>query len=236
MVKEIGFRNSICKGNFRFEVTPSLWRSLYEICGEGGATNVVTVKRNGTLRGYAVYSTFVRSQFRALRILDICADSRDTITELIKCIIERGRAEGADFVYVRKAASPEDNIFDQKGFISFVDSIIMVVLLNPYELLRAFSQDVMIGTNLKLNIRGFESVIVKVGKKGIKVVTEEKHKMTVSTDTETFLKLSFGRTTFLKQFLKGKIKVSNLFKLPTAHRLFKEIRQEKWHIPSGDWV
>lgn len=236
MVDEINLRNSIYRHSFRFEVTPRLWKSLYNVSKEGKARNLVTVKRNGVLKGYAAYLIFVRNQLTAMSILDMSADGEDTLAELIERIIQHGKAEGVDLIYFRKTPGSEDNIFDEKGFISFVESVIMVALFNPKELLSAFSQDKVSGTDLRVSIEGFEPITVKVSKKGIKVVSQEKHDLEVFTDSETFLRLFFGKTTFFKQYLKRKVKVSNILKLMAVYHFFRKIRQEKWHIPFGDWA
>lgn len=236
MFDKINLRNSIYGRSFRFEVTPSLWKSLYDVSKDGKAPNVVTVKRNGILKGYAVYFVFVRSKLTAMSILDMSAEGEDTLAELINGVIQHGRAKGVDIIYFRKTPGPEDNIFNKKGFMSFVESVIMVTLLNPKELLNAFSQEDVSGTNLHLNIKGFEPVTVKVAKNGIKLVSGEKQDLEVFTDSETFLKLFFGKTTLFKQYLKRRVKVSNILKLMTVHQFFKEIKQEKWHIPHGDWA
>lgn len=236
MNEEIGFRNTIHKGSFRFDVSSSLWNTLYEFGDDGKTRNVITVTKDGVLQGYAVYFVFVRGQFKQLSVLDICTDGEKTLAEIVELLKERAHEEDVDLIYIRKAADPSDRVFDQKGFLSSIESIIMVTLLNPHELLRALSEEVDDGKNLKLNLKGFEPVTIQVGKKGITVLADGIADLAVSTDSGTFLKLLFCRTSFWEEFLKGKVRVRGIFKLSTARRFFDVIKQERWHIPFGDWV
>jgi hypothetical protein len=75
-----------------------------------------------------------------------------------------------------------------------------------------------------------------VGKSGIKIVANEKADLTVSTDAQTFLKLLLCRTSFWKELLRRTVKIDKISKLSTVRRFFSVTRQEKWHIPFGDWV
>jgi hypothetical protein len=236
MVDEIDLRNFMNRNSFRLEVTPELWRALYEINRQGKPANVVTVRRNGVLRGYASYLVFERGQLTALGILDMNAEGKDVLADLVDAIIERGKAEGADIIYFRKAPGSCDEILDEKGFLSFIESVIPIALLNPNALLNALAESEVLGTSLSLNIRGFEPVVVTVGQHGIEVSPEKKPDLKVFTDSETFLKLFFSQTTVLKQFLNRKIKVSNPLKLLTVKRFFDSIKQERWYIPFGDWT
>lgn len=236
MVDEIGLRNFINRGNFRLEVTPGLWKTLYEVNREGKPSNVITVRRNGVLKGYASYLPFVRGKLTALGVLDINADTEDVLAELIDAVVERAKAEDVDIIYFRKGPSSDDRVFDKKGFTSFIETVITIALLNPRELLRAFSEDNVSGPYLRLNIKGLEPVAVIVGKQRINVVSESKPDLEIFTDSETFLKLFFNQTTVLKEFVKGKVKVSDVLKLRIVKRFFDLIRQEKWYIPFGDWT
>ena len=217
-------------------MTPALWKTLYEFGEDQNASNVVTVEENGRLRGYAVYFTYVRGQFRQLSVLDVCVDGEQTLSELVDRLKDRAKEEDADLIYLRKAVDPSDRIFDKKGFFSFVESIIMVALLNPSELLRALSQEISNGERLNLLIRGFDPITVEVGRNGIKTTDEAKADLIIATDSQTFLKLLFCRTSFFKEWLKGGIKLNRISKFSTANRFFSLIKQERWHIPFADWV
>jgi len=236
MSEKTSFPNAMHKGVFRFDVTSSPWRMLYKLSKDENASNVITVTKNGMLHGYAVYFTFVRGQFRQFSVLDIYADCEGTLAELVDRLKERAQEEDADLIYLRKAADLLDRVFDQQGFLSFVESIIVVALLNPNELLHALSQEVDIGKNLRLNIKGFDPITVRVGKNGIEVIASGKPDLTMSTNSGTFLKLLFCRTSFWKEFLKRTIKISRISMLPTATRFLNIIKQERWHIPLGDWT
>jgi len=234
--EEIRLRNALYEGVFRFDVTPSLWETLYEFRESEKASNLVTVTKNGKLKGYALYFMYVRDRFKHLSVLDICADGEAALSELVDRLKEQARKEDADLIYIRKAPEPSDEVFTQKGFFSFIESIIMVALLNPHELLRALSKEIDDGSNLQLFLKGFDPLTVKVGESGIKVVTNENAGLQLSTDTSTFLRLLFCRTSFWKEFLKRTVKISKMSKLLEAQRFFSVIRQEKWHIPFADWV
>jgi len=236
MVDKIDLRNQINQGSFRLDVTVELWKALYEVTREGKPANVITIERNGVLKGYASYLVFPRGQLTALGILDMNADAEDVLAELVDALIERAKAENVDILYFRKAPSSDDHVFDEKGFLSFVETVIVIALQNPRELLNAFSDSNVTGPCLRLTIKGLEPVNVKVGKQGIKVVLDGNPTLEVFTDDETFLRLFFNQTTILREFLKRKVKVSNVLKLMMAKRFFESIKQKKWYIPFGDWT
>ena len=112
----------------------------------------------------------------------------------------------------------------------------MIALLNPKELLMALSGRIENGKVLNLLIEGFDPVTVKVGEEGFMVVKEKEPDLTVSTDVRTFLGLFFGRTSLLKEFLRKRITISGILNWRTANHFFSLIKQDKWHIPMGDWV
>lgn len=236
MNEEIRFRHTIHQDSFRFDVSAGLWSALYEFDHDDKTRHVVTVTIDGVIKGYAVYSVFVRGQFRQLSVLDICTDSEKTLAEIVDLLKKRALDEDVDLIYVRKAPDSIDRVFDQKDFISFIESVIMVTLLNPHEFLRALSREINDGKNLKLCLKGFEPFTIRVGKNGIKVLTDGMADLVVSTDSDTFLRLVFCRASFWKEFLKGKIRVSRTTELSTARRFLDAIKQERWHIPFGDWV
>jgi hypothetical protein len=236
MTAEIALRNLLNHGSFRLEVTPELWEVLYEVDRKGKLSNIITVKRNGVLRGYASYLTFARGQLTALGVLDMNAEGDDVLEELTEALIQRAEAEGVDIVYFRKTPGPDDRVLDKKGFSSFVETVIAIKLLDPRELLKAFSDDDASGPCIRLDIEGFESITATVGKKGIKLLSETKADLELSTDSETFLKLFFNQTSVMREFLRRRLKTSNISKLLVAMRFFNLIKQEKWYLPFGDWA
>lgn len=231
----LDLRNAIHSGKFRFNLTRGLWGCHYLAEKELEANTVIRVVENGILRGYAVYSIFIDDGVRALKILEICADRRATLVELIDYIGERGVKEGVDFILLQRCREPYDDVFDKMGFLTFVTNVIMIVLLNPKELLSSLSEEIERGKILKLIIKGFDPINIRVGKKAIMVVENKRYDLTVQTDSKTFVKLFFGKTSFLKELLKRKIVTDNLFHLPTLSHFFSAIKQKEWYIPPGDW-
>lgn len=232
--KLLRFRNKVHKNNFRFDVAPELWNSAYVPAAEEEG-KVVTVTRDQTLKGYAVYSLSVHGESKAYVIRDICADTKDTFSELIDMIVESGFKDEVDFIFVRKCEEPYNYVFDRKGFLSLVESVIMVVLLNPNELLMSLSEKAERGKILTLHLRGLAPINVRVGQNKIEVLKEGKPNLKVTTDNKTFLKLFFGSTTFMKELIKGKVVVDGKMNLLTASRFFKIIKQNRWYLPYGDW-
>ena len=114
------------------------------------------------------------------------------------------------------------------------ESAIMIVLLNPKELLLSLSQEIEHGKILKLIVRGFEPVFVKVGKEGVQVLENGQQEFTIRTDSETFIRLLFGKTSFLKEVLRRKV-VTQLRRMPDTIHFFELIKAKEWYIPSGDW-
>lgn len=236
MTAEITLRNLLNQGSFRLDVTQELWKAIYEVNREGKPSNIITVKRNGELKGYASYLTFVRGQSTALGVLDMNAETEDVLEELTDTLIQLAETEGVDIIYFRKTPGLDDRVLDTKGFSTFVETVMVIKLLDLGELLKAFSDDDASGPRIKLDVKGLEPVTVTAGKKGLKFVSEEKPDLELSTDSETFLKLFFNQTSVLREFLGRRLKVSNILKLSIAARFFNLIRQEKWYIPFGDWT
>lgn len=236
MTAEIALRNLLNQGSFRLEVTPELWKAIYQVNREGKPSNIITVKRNGELKGYASYLKFMRGQSTALGVLDMNAESEDVLEELTDILIERAEAEDVDIIYFRTAPGPDDHVLDRKGFSSFVETVIVIKLLDLRKLLEAFSDDDASGPCIRLNVEGLEPVTVTAGKKGVKFMVEKKPDVELSTDSKTFLKLFFNQTSVLKEFLGRRLKVNNVLKLSMATRFFNLIKQEKWYFPFGDWT
>lgn len=235
MSAELNLRNKIHDGTFRFDVTPELWNTLFASEKEHQKANIITVVKNGILKGYAVLSIFARNGMKVCAIMDFCADGNDVLPELLERIIEYGVGESVDFLYIRKHEEPQDDIFDRKGFFSVIESVITMVLLDPKKLLTSLSEEVESGKDLKLVISGFDPIIVKIGKKGIKVVEKGKPNFTILTDEETFLKLFFGKTSPIKELLRRKLTLNKSLYLPAAIHFFSLIKHKNWYIPLGDW-
>ena len=235
MIKEfLNLRNRIHRNKFRFNLTSGLWESHYVSDKELETNNVITVVENNKLKGYVVYSLLIEDETKVCRVGEVLADSSATLIELVDRLIEKSMEKGADFIILRRCEEPYNDVFDKKRFLTFAESVIMVVLLDPRELLLSISEKVESGKVLNLVIDGFDPITVMVGKKRIMVVEDQRSGLTVSTDSKTFLRLFFGKTSFLKELFHRKI-VTNPVQLSTVSRFFNIIRVKKWYIPSGDW-
>lgn len=233
------FRNQIHKGKFRFDITADLWAARYLLEEKREEGNIVKIIKNGALEGYAVYMLLAEGNIKAYRITEICASTKETLDQLIDKIIKRGVESGVDFVFLRKIEEPSDEVYKEKKFVSFVDCVIMAVLLNPHELLLSMSENIDQGKILKLLIKGFDPIMIQIKNGKTKVVKQEKSDLVVAVDSKTFLRLFFGRTSFFKEFLKRRLTVSNafnLFNLLTVIHFFNAIKQERSYIPLGDWT
>jgi predicted acetyltransferase len=214
----------------------SLWETSY-VLGEGPDTkNIIKLTKNGEVRAYAVYSCVVQDEAKTYRILEMCADEIDDLIEVVNRIIENGMKEEIDFIYLKGVDDRYDEVLEEKGFFSFIESAIMVVLLNPEDFFSKLSQETEYGQTIKLNISGFSSIWLRVDKERAQIVTEENPAATINIDSKTFLKLLFGKTSFSKELIMGRITVDNVFALQTARNLFNLIKQDKCYMPSGDWL
>jgi len=231
----IDLRNRVHKEKFRFVLTPEHWKVLY-VPEDAEKSHLTTVVKNERLKGYATYCIENYEQNRVYNIREICAEDQDTLTELIDLIVKKSVEDNVDFIFVRSCEETHQDVFPKKGFVSFSESVIMITLLDPKELLSALSKQIEQGKVLNLVIKGFDPITVRVGEKGIMVVKNEKPDSTVSTDAKTFLKLFFGRASFLGELLRRRITISGILNWTTANRFFGFIKQQKWHIPMGDWV
>ncbi len=235
MIKDfLDLRNRIQRGKFRLDMMPSVWRSHYAGSEEMNAQNVLTIVKDREMKAYCVYSAIADEGTKVYKILEICADGSEAFNELIDCIVRNGMKDQVDFIFLRESDESHGAALRIKGFMSFVDSVISIVLLDPKKLLSSISEEVHEGKTFRLNIHDFEPVTVKVGKEKIMILESEKSECSMSTDAKTFLRLFFGKTSFLKEFLKRNVKVS-VFDLLITKRFFKLIKTEKWYIPSGDW-
>lgn len=233
--KIIDLRNRIHKDDFRFVLTPEHWNVLY--VAEGVEKHhLVTVAKDGELKGYAAFLLVNLEQAKVYDVREIVAEDAEVLSQLIDQIVARSIKDNVDFIFARTCEDSYKKVYDKKGALSFPESVVMIALLNPRALLSALSQDTDGGKTLTLSIEGFDPVTIRVGTKGIAVVTDEKPDFSLSTDSKTFLRLFFGRTSFLKEFLRRRIALSNILNLTTASRFFSMVRHDKLYIPMGDWV
>lgn len=233
MIDELlNLRNKIHKDKFRLDLSRDLWESQY--IREPESCNVVKITKDGKLRGYAVCLITNDDQIRVLNIREICADGKATLMKLLDSIVESGLKEEADFILLRRCTEPFGDVFDQKGFLTIMESVVMTVLLNPREILSSLSENLKEGKPLTLRIKGFDPVTVKVGEKGIMLLEDTQPEVNVLTDSVTFLNFLFGKTSFWKELVKRKI-TFDLLHLPTVYRFFKSISNKNWYIPTGDW-
>ena len=210
---------------------------MHYIPDEKEAGNVLEIFQNGALKGYAIYSEeLLHDGVKVYRVLEICAESRDVFAELTNQLVERAVKEGVDFIYAKGSDEKFNDVLSERGFFSFFESVVMIALLNPFELFSSLSEEVNQGKTLNIVIKGFDPILLRVGEKGIMVVANEKPDLTVTTDSKTFVKLFFGKTSFFKQLLKGKIRINPVSSLPTAMHFFGLIKQKSCYIPIGDWL
>jgi hypothetical protein len=231
----IDLRNKIHKDDFRFAITPEHWKALY-VPESVEKSNLVTVRNNERLTGYAAFYMVNFDQVRAYDVREIIAEDENILNQLLDQIAERGMKDNVDFVFLKRCEEPYSKAFARKAFLPFVESVIMIALFDPKQLLSALSEKVENGKVLRLFIKGFDPMDIKIGQNRVMLVNEEKPDLAVSTDHKTFIRLFFARTSFKNGFLARKIKVSSFLDLPTANRFFRIIKQDKWYVPMGDWV
>ncbi len=233
--KFLHLRNQIHDGKFRFHITPDLWKRHYIPGGIAKPNKIHVITKNGKLMGYAVYSQVYHDGTKACRILDICAKEEKNFRDLINQIIKNCIKENVDFIYLTKCDRIYDKVLDDRGFLSVEQSVIMVMLLNPHELFSSLSEKIESGKIFKLIIHGFKPITMRVDKKAINVIGAGNPDLVITTDSETFLRLFFGRTVLWKELLKRKVTISNPLRLPAATHFFNLIRERNWYIPHGDW-
>lgn len=230
----LNLRNTVHRDEFRLNLTPTLWKTQYNLDKELDANNVIVIRKNKTLRGYAICSLVTRKQIKEYHVQEICSDGKDTLIELLDQIIERGVKKEVDFITLRRCDERFSNLFDEKGFLTTIQMAIVVRLLNPRELLLSISKKIEGGKILRLVVKGFDPTFAKVRKGEIMVVEDKKADLTVLTDRNTFLKLLFGKTSFWKEFLKRNVVISGIQHLLIAFNFFKTIKNDKWYIPPRD--
>jgi hypothetical protein len=231
----INLRNQIHKDDFRFALTPKHWKVVY-VPENAERSNLVTVESDGRLKGYAAFILVNFEQVRAYDVREICAEDENTLTQLIDQIADKGSKDDVDFIFVKRCDEPFSKVFSKKGFSSFIESVIMIALFDPEKILSALSERVENGKVLRLAIKGFDPIDIKVGENGIMLVNETKPDLTVSTDSKTFLRLFFGRASFISEFLRRRVTLTGILSLDTARNFFHMLEEPNWYIPMGDWV
>lgn len=231
----IDLRNQIHKDDFRFVLTPEHWKVVY-VPENAERSHLVTVNRDGKLRGYAAFFLVNFEQVRAYDVREICAEDEATMSQLIDQVADKGLKDNVDFIFVKRCEEPYNEIFSKKGFSSFVESVIMIALFDPQKLLSTLSEKVENGKVLRLVIKGFDPVDIKVGEKKMMLVEEQKPDQILWIDCKTFLRIFFDKTSFLNEFLRRRAKLRGVLGLATVLRFFNIVKVRKWYIPMGDWV
>jgi len=228
------FRNKVHKDDFRLNLSPDLWSSHYLTLNEIEEDNLIQLRSNSVLKGYAALAYMSIKQNKALVVREMCADTEETFQQLIDRVIDKGVRRNVDFIVWRKCQETFDDVLEKRGFLTFSESIIMVALLNTKEFLKPFSEDVECGKVARLIIKGLEPVFIRIGKDKFSIIENGREDFTIFINGLTFIKLFFGKSSFFKEWLKRKVKVSISHYLAAKH-LFEMLKNERWYIPSGDW-
>jgi len=232
----IELRNRIHQNDFRFILTQDHWKVLY-VPENTEKSNLATVRDNyGKLKGYAAFYSVNFGGVKAYDVREIIAEDENTLNQLLNQITNKGMEDDVDFVFLKRCEEPFSHVFSEKRFSPFIESVIMISLFDPLKLLSVLSEKVENGKVLRLMVKGFDHIDFKVGEKGIMLIAGEEPNVVVSTDSRTFTRLFFNRTSFRKEFLRGRVTVSRIFDLALASRFFKIMKQRGWYIPMGDWV
>jgi hypothetical protein len=232
----IDLRNRVHEDDFRFVLTPDHWKVLY-VPENAEKSNLATVRNsNGKLKGYAAFYRVNFEEIKAYDVREIIAEDENTLNQLLDQIANRGMQDDVDFIFLKRCEEPFSQVFSEKGFFPFIESVIMIALFDPHKLLSALSEKVENGKVLRLIVKGFDHINIKIGEKGIMVAKAGEPNVIVSTDSKTFIRLFFNRTSFLKEFLRGRVTISGIFGLALVSRFFKVVSQRSWYIPMGDWV
>jgi hypothetical protein len=236
MIDEIiDLRNETHRDAFRFLLTHDHWNVLY-MPEKVEASHLATVTKDGKLEGYAVFYLVNFDQIRAYDVREIIAEDESTLAQLLDQIRDKGMEESIDFIFLKRCEEPYSDLLVKRGFSPFVESVIMTALFDPQKLLSTLSQKTEDGKTLRLDIRGFDLMDIKVGEERIMLTKEEKPNLLVSMDSKTFLRLFFGKSSFMRELIRRKVTISNILGFATASRFFKIIEHDKWYIPMGDWV
>ena len=239
MVEEfVKLRNQLHRGEFRFDVSPEVWE--WDYTGRPGVEvdDVISVYRDSELKGYAIacLSDF-ESDLKVYLVLELCATDAATANELIDKVVTRGNRRNADFILIRGCGEPFERSLGRLGFLDFNESVILGLLLNPRQLLAPLCSEGVQGRRVNLEIQGAEPIGLVVGKGGLGLCEcGPEAQISLSLDSRVFLKLFFGRTSIWNEILRGHVRIKGKVHILTAARLFRTIRQDRWYIPSGDWV
>jgi len=226
------------QGEFHFDLEPELWRRSYlERPGVSDDT-VITVRREGQMRAYAVCAL---AEFgagaKAFQVLEFCAEDKEVMAELLNQITDRAREKDADVITITRHHEPFADLLQKHGFIDSPGYVVLAALLNVRELLSAFSEEGVSGRTLCLVIAGFDPVYLIIGANGVKLLDKaEKADVTLEMSDKTFINLFFNRTIFIKELLKGNVKIKGLAGIGIAMRLFAVIKQKRIYIPPGDGI
>jgi len=237
MVQEfLNLRDSLHKGEFRFDLEPELWKVNYLERPGVEEDGIIKIYRQGELKGYAICSlSELKPDVKRYQVLELCATERDVMNELITRVIADGKEREADFIMLAQCDDLFEDLLAKNEFIDFTGFTVMVTLLNPKELLRAVSAEGITGRILNLEIDRFRPISLVIGEKAIRVIEDRlKADITLSMSDRVFVNILFGRTSFFREFLKGKIRVKNKIHLNVAIRFFNSIRQKKLYMPTGD--
>ncbi len=231
----IKFRNKLKNGQFRFMAPLEEWKANYSSRPGVEEADIVKIQEEGELKGYAIGCMSHHKGLRMYRILEFCATDNKTTRKLIDSMIRRGEQIGADFVIGKTCQEPFDSVFKETGFASIKENVVMFVLLNLEELLVPLSSDAVQGRVFTLIINGFKPLNIVVGKDKIRILGEKATPdIRVSLEARTFLRLFFGKTTVLKEVLRGNLRIEGKIHFNTIFRFFRIFKQNKWYIPQGD--
>lgn len=236
MQEYLELRNKLHGNAFHLDLNTELWRSSYldRLGVDGG---VIEVRRDGTLKGYAVCAAGeMIGGGRLLQVLEFGAENEEIMTELMVKLEARTKDESIDLISLTCFDESYDDLLTRKGFIDFASSAIMVALINPQELLAALSSKGVTGRRLNLEIAGFNPISVLVGENEIEVAEYNPEGVTLAMSDKTFVNIMFGKASLMREFLKGRIKVRGKSQLGIARRFFAIIKQENLYIPPGDGI
>jgi len=224
-------RKKIHKNDVRFDAS---YRAKKGDLVDG---NVISIRRNGVLEGYAVWtiSKGRRLHLKGLVVTELCASQAKPLIDLLDKIIELGIKKKVDFILLRRFYEPHDKIFSRLGFMNLRMNVLMPILINLEQLLKPLSEPGVTGKSIKLQIREQVPLFVIVGKNRFSISTDiENPDLIISTDSKVFLRLFFNRTSIIREFLKKTISFSCKRRFLTALKFFNMIKQKQWYFPDAD--
>lgn len=228
-------RNKVHFREARFDLEPIIWESQYLSGPDGGKNEIIQIERQGRLEGFAICGLSKENDVNMYNIYEICAISEAVFEQLLDLVDRSANEKGADIINAVICMEPYDRIFDRKNYANFGEPVAMIALLDPKILLNSLSNEIVKGRTLGLKIKGFDPITIIVGEDKIAVTGyRNKQDVTISMNSDVFLRLFFGRTTFLREVLKGRVSVKGWLYSGTALKFFQIIKQRKWYIPNGD--